>query len=68
MLPAIRRRTRLRALFALTTWDTSDGDYEWAFKSNKSDENHTKAKSAVQASKSEIVKLLDSWIDEFKNL
>ncbi|KAK8820694.1 Hsp90-like protein [Blastocystis sp. ATCC 50177/Nand II] len=48
--------------------DTSDGDYEWSFKSNKSDENHLKAKSAVQASKGEIIKLLDAWINEFKNL
>ncbi|KAK8828901.1 hypothetical protein WA538_000904 [Blastocystis sp. DL] len=47
--------------------DTSDGDYEWSFKANKSDEFHTKAKAAVQASKKSIEKLLNSWIEEFKS-
>lgn len=46
--------------------DMSDGDYEWAFKANKSDEVHIKAKAAVQSYKKDIQKLLEMWISEFK--
>ena len=38
-----------------------------SFKANKSDEFHTRAKAAVQASKKSIEKLLNSWIEEFKS-
>ena len=48
--------------------DLSDGDYEWAFKANKSDENHIKAKAAVQSFKKDIQKLLEKWIAEFKQI
>ena len=48
--------------------DMSDGDYEWSFKANKSDEVHIKAKAAVQSCKKDIQKVLQSWIDEFKLL
>lgn len=46
----------------------ADGDYEWSFKASKNDENHIKAKAAVQSCKKDILKLLELWINEFKHL